>query len=650
MGSRAVRRSLIARTASAALALLAALAFGPLTAGAAAGTTELISIGLHGVSTSSGADQLALSADGRFVAFRSRASSLVVGDGPVSTSDLFLRDRQSGTTERVNVGPDAVQSKGDVGFEPALSADGRFVAFGSPDVSKLVAGDTNGQADIFVRDRQSATTERVNLGPGGAQANGYSSGAELSADGRFVAFVSEASNLVAGDTNGRYDIFVRDRQSGTTERVSVGPGGAQADGTLGGGSRPVISADGRFVAFYSDASNLVAGDTNGRNDVFVHDRQSRTTERVSIGPDGAQAIGDSYDPAISADGRFVAFRSWAYNLVDGDSNGLDFDVFVRDRQRATTERVSVGPDGSEAIGDSHQPALSADGRFVAFYSNASNLVPGDTNLRTDIFVRDRQSGATERVSLGFDGAQANSSSYGPALSADGRVVAFRSEASNLVAGDINDYHDLFVRDRESDGCTIVGGPGDDTLSGTPGHDVICGLGGNDDLRGGGGNDVLYGGDGDDRLLGGSGPDGLDGGAGLDRLYGGTGPDILGGGPGTDLASYFGRTNSVGATIGDGFANDGASGERDDVRSTVEQLAGGDAGDRLSGDDGANRLSGHGGNDIITGGLGRDILWGGAGDDSFEASDGQLDRMSCGDGLDSVLRDPIDTLASDCESG
>src|SRR5207249_1268748 len=207
---------------------------------------------------------------------------------------------------------------------------------------------------------------------------------------------------------------------------------------------PALSADGRFVAFGSDATNLVAGDTNGTTDVFVHDRQTGTTERVSVASGGGtQGNGKSGGffafPALSADGRFVAFQSDATNLVAGDTNGTT-DVFVHDRQTATTERVSVN-------GFSAGPALSADGRFVAFHSTGSNLVAGDTNGATDVFVHDRQTGTTERVSGASDGTQGNDASAGPALSADGRLVAFHSSATNLVAGDANRAYDVFVHDR-----------------------------------------------------------------------------------------------------------------------------------------------------------------------------------------------------------
>src|SRR5438093_242361 len=307
---------------------------------------------------------------------------------------------------------------------------------------------------LWGRSAGAQTTERVSVASGGTEANGASLSSALSADGRFVAFDSAATDLVAADTNGVSDVFVHDRQTGATERVSVASGGAQGDGSsgrIGFAFPPALSADGRFIAFVSSATSLVAGDTNGATDVFVHDRQTGTTERVSVGSGGGtQGTGNSGGffafPALSGDGRLVAFQSDATNLVAGDTNGAT-DVFVHDRQTGTTERVSVASGGRQGNGTSAGPALSADGRFVAFYSTATNLVAGDTNGATDVFVRDRQTGTTERASVASGGTQGNGSSAGPVLSADGGLVAFHSTATNLVAGDANGAYDVFVHDR-----------------------------------------------------------------------------------------------------------------------------------------------------------------------------------------------------------
>jgi Tol biopolymer transport system component len=288
------------------------------------------------------------------------------------------------------------------------------VAFVS-EATDLVPGDTNGVNDVFVLDVQKGIRTRVSVDSAGNQANAATPLPEpaISGDSRFVAFVSNATNLVAGDSNNVADIFVHDRQTGATTRVSVNSSGGQANG---GSSDPVISPDGRYVAFVSNAGNLVIGDTNGKSDVFVHDRQTGVTARVSVNSSEEQGNAESINPSISADGRYVAFGSSASNLVTGDTNGVS-DVFVRDRQTGATTRVSMNNTGTQGKNSSGQPSLSADGRYVAFTSEAGNLVPGDSNGTADVFVHDRQAEKTTRV--GVDGDS-------PSISGDGRFVAFRS--------------------------------------------------------------------------------------------------------------------------------------------------------------------------------------------------------------------------------
>ncbi|MFJ5695519.1 TolB family protein [Arthrobacter sp. NPDC093125] len=359
----------------------------------------------------------------------------------------------SATTTRASVASDGTQASS-ASFDPAISSDGRYVAFKST-ADNLVPGDTNGVGDVFVHDRDTGGMERVSVASDGVQGDGSSSFEQLqpaiSVDGRYVAFESEATNLVPGDTNEAPDVFVHDRATGSTERVSVASDGSQASFrslAAGFGSfNPAISADGRHVAFFSRAVNLVPGDTND-GDVFVHDRVAGSTERVSVASDGTQTdiFNESYIPEISSDGRYVSFESRANNLVPGDTNGT-FDAFVRDRVTGSTERVSVASDGTQANGSSQRAAISADGRYVAFVSDASNMVPGDTNGTFDAFVRDRVTGSTERISVTDDGTQANGiGSFNPAISADGRYVAFGSFADNLVPGDTS-FYDIFVRDR-----------------------------------------------------------------------------------------------------------------------------------------------------------------------------------------------------------
>src|SRR5258708_3372263 len=228
----------------------------------------------------------------------------------------------------------------------------------------------------------------------------------------------------------------------TTTRVNVDSAGAQANADS---YRPSISGDGRFVAFQSGASNLVPGDTNSFWDVFVHDYQTGATERVSVATGGAEGNGDSAKPSISCDGRYVAFQSGATNLVSG---AIPNQIYLRDRQAGTTELVSVSTGGAPANSScfNFPPSISGDGRYVAFWSAASNLVPGDTNDTSDIFVRDRQAGTTERVTLDSAGVQANDLSGYLSISADGRFVEFSSRATNLVPGDTNGVWDVFVHD------------------------------------------------------------------------------------------------------------------------------------------------------------------------------------------------------------
>ena len=274
-----------------------------------------------------------------------------------------------------------------------------------------------------------STTSVVSAASDGANADNDSKDPSVSSDGRYVAFHSAASNLVVGDTNGVPDVFVRDLTAGTTVRVSVDSDEAQGDEDSYAAS---ISSDGRYVAFHSAASNLVVGDTNGVPDVFVRDLTAGTTVRVSVDSDEAQGDGDSYAASISSDGRFVAFESAASNLVVGDTNGVT-DVFVRDLTSTTTVRASV--DSDEVVeGDSYSrdPSISSDGRFVAFESAATNLVAGDTNGETDVFVRDLTSTTTVRVSVDSDEVEGIDGSSDPSISADGRFVAFESAATNLT--------------------------------------------------------------------------------------------------------------------------------------------------------------------------------------------------------------------------
>jgi Tol biopolymer transport system component len=444
----------------------------------------------------------AISANGRYVAFASDANNLVSNDTN-DVRDIFVYDRQTDNTTRVSVNSDGTQFFG-TSVDPFISADGRYVTFTS-------FGSTQDPGEgIFIHDMQSNTTTRVSLGLNGIETNGgYSYQSSISTNGRYVTFASDANNLVSNDTNDATDIFVYDRQSGITTRLSVDSHGMQAIGytdysfRVFGSSSPSISGNGQYVAFHSWASNLVSNDRNNVTDIFIRDIQNSITTRISVGINGIEANGYSTSPSISDNGQYVAFESRASNLVSNDTNDKQ-DIFVYDLQTHITTCVSLGLNGSQANGQSYSPSISANGRYVTFASDASNLVSGDTNDHKDIFVHDLQTHITTRVSIGTDDYSSNSSS----ISADGSYIAFASDTSNLVSGDTNGKRDLFVYDRGyGTQNPWTGTPFDDnyTYTGTANF-TGNGLAGNDTIVGGIGSDILNGGTGDDSLIGAAGND------------------------------------------------------------------------------------------------------------------------------------------------
>jgi len=324
---------------------------------------------------------------------------------------------------------------------PAMTPDARFIAFAS-DASDLVRGDTNGVTDVFVRDRLRGSTERISVDSAEHEAHGPSFDPSISADGRFVVFTSDAEDLVSGDTNHWSDVFLRDRLRGLTIRVSVSTAGAE--GTEGSFS-PVISPDGAIVAFVSQAPDLVPDDGNASWDVFVRDVAAGTTERVSVDTGGVEGDSGSFDPSLSHDGRLVAFASLASNLVPGDSNAFA-DLYVHDRTLGFTQRLTFAAGGGEPDENSRRPCLSDDGQLVAFESRATNLVASDLNGSTDVFVLDRSSGLLQRVSVDSSGAEADGACFSPSLCGAGRWVAFSSAAAHLVPNDLNGVDDVFVHD------------------------------------------------------------------------------------------------------------------------------------------------------------------------------------------------------------
>jgi Tol biopolymer transport system component len=407
---------------------------------AAPGDVEIVSIDNNGSQGNDDSYVPSISSDGRYVAFESSAINLVPNDTN-GVRDVFVYNRDTNTIERVSIDNNGTEGNGG-SYSASISPDGRYVAFESS-ANNLVPGDSNNFLDIFVYDRQTNTIERVSVADNGTQSNNNSDYTSISFDGRYITFQSQATNLVPGDTNGVSDIFVYDRQNHSIERVSIADNGTQGDGDS---RMPSISYNGRYVTFSSFATNLVPGDTNGAEDIFVYDRQTGAIEKVSISNNGIQGNSNSSRSDISSDGRYVVFESWASNLVPGDSNNF-LDIFVYDRQTDTIERVSLNNNGIQGDNNSSYPSISSDGRYVAFESSATNLVNGDTNGQTDIFVYDRHTNTVERVSVDSNGTQGDNGSYASIISLNGRFVAFDSIATNLVSGDTNGASDIFVKER-----------------------------------------------------------------------------------------------------------------------------------------------------------------------------------------------------------
>ena len=403
---------------------------------------ERISLAEDGSQANAGSAQVAISHDGSIIAFHSNADNLVPGDNN-GWGDVFVRDMNAGTTEIVSLRPDG-SATASYSRLASLSGDGRLVAFQGRNPTGVTIP---GLSDRLDGTTVHLVPDTGTVGPGDAAVARLE--ATLSADGRFLAFRSRSSlqsvwpeslRPINDDLNNAHDVFVLDLVTDPApplERVSR----LSAGGGLDADSRsPAISHDGRFVAFMT-YSELLDDDMNNRPDVVIKDRQSGVLEVLSVTPAGTTGNGGSFNPALSADANIVVFRSEASDLAPDDSNGR-WDIFVRDRSAGTTTRVSVASDGSQANHHSMEASVSADGRFVVFRSLASNLVADDTNNRADIFVHDRDSGQTAIVSRP-SGGQADGHSANPVISGDGQWIAFESDATNLVLGDTNGARDIF---------------------------------------------------------------------------------------------------------------------------------------------------------------------------------------------------------------
>ncbi len=402
--------------------------------------TDLVSRIANRPANNFSANSPAISGDGRYVAFESSASTLVTSDTNDIT-DIFVFDRQAGKTSRVSINSAGVE--GDSGStSAAISGDGRYVAFQSQ-AKNLVTADSNDAGDVFVHDRQTGQTTRVSVSSSGAEAQGASNDPSISADGRYIAFVSDAANLAAGSTGGHRNVFLHDRQTGQTTLISAGFGGASVDGDSDG---PAISGDGSTIAFRSDATNLLAAgsDTNSAGDIFVYDRPSGKISRVSVTSSGAQAHGESSAPAISADGTSIVFASTADNLTVTNTGGFS-NIYLRDRQTSQTIWISHALDGSAPNGYADIPTISGDGNSIAFVSSANNLVGYDAKSLADVFLYDRRQNTISCLSVSAQGGATDSSSTNPAISTDGHFTAFESYATNLLPAPIAPTGDIYVR-------------------------------------------------------------------------------------------------------------------------------------------------------------------------------------------------------------
>lgn len=407
---------------------------------AAVEQTARISVSDTGEQANGHSIMVSMSGNGRFVVFESSADNLVPGDSN-GYADIFLWDRESGSLARVSLSSSGVQANGP-SYYPVISSDGQYIAFSSR-ASNLVESDTS-FTDVFVVNRITGVLEKVSVSYVGAVANGSSNYPSLSADGRFVAFVSSAPDLVPDDTNVYPDIFVYDRQTGSMERVTLTGTAEPPDGEIQATFNRFATIDGtgRFIVFSHSATNLVPGDTNGLADVFVYDRETRQVELVSVSSTGEQANGASYAPSVSTGGRYVLFVSEATNLSPTWGN---FHVYLRDRWTGSTEIASVGADGIPVAG--YGPALSEDGRFIAYWSSASTIVEDDTNNAKDLFVQDRSTGQSVRANLTSTGGQGGNGGVDNSpsvLNQAGSAIAFSSFDSSLVPDDTNNMADVFV--------------------------------------------------------------------------------------------------------------------------------------------------------------------------------------------------------------
>lgn len=416
-------------------------------------STQKLSVDASGHEIDISCSSPSISSDGRFVTF--------------AYGQVYVRDLRTGITTLESQSTAGIPGNWNSGTDwwgirmvaPSLSADGRYVAFYS-EASNLVPDDTNGHIDVFVRDRLARITTRVSVSPTAVQGNDDSQVPVISADGRYVAFQSYAWNLAGPDSGSYYDVFRYDRWTGQAIKLSLAPDGSEGAGDSGGEEQmPIhgldISADGRWVAFQSMAENLVPGGvTMPFGHIYVRDCISGQTYLVSTSASGVESNHANRRPSISGDGRFIAFQSTASNLVPGDTNQAT-DIFVKDMATGAIHRASVSSAGVEGDSDSFFASITPDGRYVGFMSQASNLDPIDGDTLTESYFHDTWTGVTKLICLDSFGVKSNGNSGPASISADGRTVVFKSSGTNLVLDDTHMNMDVFVHHMPPRGSRVV---------------------------------------------------------------------------------------------------------------------------------------------------------------------------------------------------
>lgn len=408
-----------------------------MSSAAAPGINQLVSVDSSGNQGNGVSSINSISSDGRYVAFYSAASNLVANDTN-GVQDIFLRDSTSNTTTRVSVSSSGGQANA-ISQDPFISYDGRYVVFTS-NASNLVAADTTTSEDVYIHDRSTGTTSLVSVGTHGYAGNGASRYGKVSADGRFVVFESKASDLVSSGGNNYTNIYVRDLINSTMQLISKNSSGNAPEAAS---LNPSISCDGAIISFVTHASNLVPNDTNNTYDIIVANRTGGSDVLTNITIQGNKI---SESAAVSCDGNYVVFDSHANNLVPDDDTSQygRKDIFRYSRIDKSIKLISRSNSGVKGDFDSYFPSVSGDGRYVSYESDATNLVSNDTNNTRDVFITDNQTGTTERISVGSSLAQANNASYSTQISANEKYVTYTSYASNLVLNDTNGAGDVFL--------------------------------------------------------------------------------------------------------------------------------------------------------------------------------------------------------------